>query len=123
VPLAVKLAGGAGGTVQQYNQASPRVGDPTFAAYYNALNALTYRLVNIEDVVPTIPDAESKTKQGTVYYQHVGWQASFNAQYLSVSKNHNPCCSYSYALYHPENPFNPTPGNCFPAGEASAPPE
>jgi Lipase (class 3) len=123
VPLAAKLAGGSGGKVQHYNQASPRVGDPTFAAYFNAIDAPTFRLVNIEDVVPTLPDPESKTKGTVYYYQHVGSQASFSAQYLSVPNNHNPCCSYSYALYHPEEPFNPTPGNCFPAVEASAPPE
>jgi hypothetical protein len=123
VPLAVRLAGESGGKVQQYNQASPRVGDPTFAAYFNALAAPTYRLVNIEDVVPTVPDPESKTILGMAYYQHVGLQASFNAQYLSVPNNHNPCCSYSYALYNPEEPFNPAPGDCFSAVEALAPPE
>jgi hypothetical protein len=123
VPLAVSLARRYGAKVQQYNQASPRVGDPKFAAHFNALEAPTYRLVNIEDVVPTVPDPESKTILGTADYQHVGSQASFSAQYLSIPNNHNPCCSYSYALYNPEEPFNPTPGNCFSASEVLAPPE
>jgi hypothetical protein len=34
----------------------------------------------------------------------------------SVPKNHDPCCSYSYALYNPEGPFNPIPDDCFPPG-------
>jgi hypothetical protein len=116
VPLAVRIAGGLGGKVQHYNQASPRVGDPAFAAFFNSLDAPTYRLVNIEDVVPTLPDPESKTEGTVYYYQHVGSQASFSAQYLSVPKNHDPCCSYSYALYNPEGPFNPIPDDCFPPG-------
>jgi hypothetical protein len=116
VPLAVRLAGGVEGKVQHYNQASPRVGDPSFAAFFNSLDAPTYRLVNIEDVVPTLPGPESKTEGKVYYYQHVGSQASFSAQYLSVPKNHDPCCSYSYALYNPEAPFNPIPGDCFPSG-------
>jgi hypothetical protein len=116
VPLAVRLASGRGSKVEQYNQASPRVGDPNFAAFFNSLNASTYRLVNIEDVVPTLPGPESKTEGTVYYYQHVGSQASFSAQYLSVPKNHDPCCSYSYALYNPEAPFNPIPADCFPSG-------
>jgi hypothetical protein len=116
VPLAVRLAGGRGGKVEHYNQASPRVGDPNFAAFFNSLGAPSYRLVNIEDVVPTLPGPESKTEGKVYYYQHVGSQASFSAQYLSVPKNHDPCCSYSYALYNPEAPFNPIPGDCFPPG-------
>lgn len=114
VPLAVRIAGGLSGKLQHYNQASPRVGDPNFAAFFNSLGVPTYRLVNIEDVVPTLPDPESKVGETVYYYQHVGSQASFSAQYLSVPKNHDPCCSYSYALYHRDAPFNPAPGNCFP---------
>jgi hypothetical protein len=116
VPLAVRIAGGLGGQVHHYNQASPRVGDPNFAAFFNSLDAPTYRLVNIEDVVPTLPGPESKIGETVYYYQHVGSQASFSAQYLSVPKNHDPCCSYSYALYNPEGPFNPKPDDCFPPG-------
>ena len=116
VPLAVRDAGGRGLKVEHYNQASPRVGDPQFAAFFHSLDAPTYRLVNIEDVVPTLPGPESKVEGTVYYYQHVGSQASFSAQYLSVPKNHDPCCSYSYALYNPEAPFNPIPGACFPPG-------
>ena len=116
VPLAVRVAGAHGSKVHHYNQASPRVGDPNFAAFFHSLDAPTYRLVNIEDVVPTLPDPESKVEGKVYHYQHVGSQASFSAQYLSVPKNHDPCCSYSYALYNPEAPFNPIPGACFPSG-------
>ena len=41
-----------------YTFASPRVGDPTFAAHFTDLEC--FRIANSEDIVPTVPPASSK---------------------------------------------------------------
>ncbi len=102
VPLAVSL----GVSVQQYNQASPRVGNRSFASYYGDLSVATYRLVNTADVVPKLPPFP---------YVPVGTEASFTASYGTEADNHDPCCCYSYAIFNPENPYNPNIGACLSA--------
>lgn len=118
--LAVPEAVSLGFNVKNYNTASPRVGLDSFKSYYDSLKVdnenvagclKTIRIVNEIDVVPTLP---SKA-QG---YEHVGIAATFTANYpnpdkeVSESNNHNPCCSYGYAIYHPDEPLNPAFGLC-----------
>ncbi len=94
----------------QINLASPRTGDPTFAANYNAMaanqawkNAVTYRVVNTSDVVPEVPPAEL----ADTVYQHVGIPVCFTAQYGSLLANHSCEKTYLYALEHPAAPIDP----------------
>lgn len=105
VPVAVSL--GLSGA--QYNQASPRVGNPAFADYVGGLSIPTFRLVNIYDDVPKMPGS---TKNAP--YQAVGQQASFGADYLTEREKHEHCCSYSYALFNGQSPFNPDMDACKP---------
>lgn len=101
--------------VRHYNSASPRVGNASFAAYYESLkdnspgNLIeTYRLVNTVDEVPDFP-------KESLGYVHVGTQVSFTAEYsidLDDQKRHNPCCSYAYAIYNPANPCNQDYDSC-----------
>lgn len=98
--LATPLAVSLNFKVQNYNQASPRVGDSQFAKYYSELaNTVTYRLVNTADAVPNQPPQ-------ALGYKHVGTAVEFTADYGNKHDNHNPCCSYSYAIFNTANPFN-----------------
>ena len=104
VPLAC-AAGIRNANIWQYNQASPKVGDANFKAYYDALGVqTTYRLVNTYDKVPNLPDKPA--------YVHVGVAASYAAEYATEEECHNPCCSYSYALFNPSAPYNPEIDTC-----------
>jgi len=97
VPLARSL-NISSANVLQYNQASPKVGDSNFAVYYKSLNVPTFRLVNLDDKVPKLPPLP---------YVHVGIEACYGAAYPTEAECHNPCSSYSYALYNPSAPYNP----------------
>lgn len=90
-----------------YNFASPRVGELVFANAMNnevtkKLTALLFRIVNTEDVVPTLPPAVS-----TNVYEHVGTPVSFSAQYSTVDGNHSMENCYTYAINHPQAPQGP----------------
>ena len=63
------------------------------------------RLVNTADGVPDTPN--SVAPKPNKVYEHVGRQIDFTADYSDGGKNHNPCCTYSYALHNPSNPVNP----------------
>jgi len=39
-------------------------------------------------------------------YEAVGVEALFGADYANEWERHNPCCSYSYALFNPDTPYN-----------------
>ena len=118
-------------TVKTYVSASPQVGDEDFATWYNTLadvdsNMLhknTNRLVNTADGVPDTPN--SVAPAGNKVYKHVGKQINFTADYGSGQKNHNPCCTYSYALHNPTDVVNPDVNCNFPVDQnlrdASAP--
>jgi triacylglycerol lipase len=57
-----------------YTLASPRTGDPTFANSFDAkLQAVSYRIANVWDIVPTLPPDFFVTFDplGGWYYQHV----------------------------------------------------
>jgi hypothetical protein len=112
--LAVPEAVAHGLAVHHYNSASPMVGPESFRAYYRSLTTSspgyvkeTFRLVNTADTVPTFPSTLKSPA-----YVHVGIEVPFNADYGDEQSIHNPCCSYAYAVYHPEQPCNPTFDNC-----------
>jgi hypothetical protein len=110
--FSVPIACSIGFSGLHYNQGCPRVGDPTFVSYINSLAIPTFRLVNIEDIVPTVPPPEAPVQGATLIYQHAGTPVSFSAQYGSVPANHDPCCSYGYAIFNSESPMNPDPSSC-----------
>ncbi|WP_263143943.1 lipase family protein [Pseudomonas sp. RIT-PI-AD] len=87
--------------LEQYNFASPRLGDPAFAAFYNALRIPTYRLVNDSDEVPQTPPAARRGR----YFQHVGWPVTFSASYPGEALAHSLADCYLYALEHPDAPM------------------
>ncbi|WP_433177457.1 lipase family protein [Actinoallomurus sp. CA-150999] len=99
VPLAC-AAGIPSANILHYNQASPQVGNSNFQAYYNGLGVKTFRLVNTYDAVAA--------------YVAVGVEAPFGAGYPTEKERHNPCCSYSYALFNPDAPYNPDIDKCMP---------
>jgi len=119
--LAVPDAVANGLQVRHYNSASPKVGHLSFKLYYDSLKVRlenpydpgwieTFRLVNNADTVPKFPES--------LAFVDVGTQVSFDADYGSERKTHDPCCSYAYALYNPDQPFNPEYDMC--AAETSS---
>ncbi|EGC37629.1 hypothetical protein DICPUDRAFT_149721 [Dictyostelium purpureum] len=54
-----------------YNYGSPRVGDVTFASYFNKVQPNTYRVVNQKDIVPHV------APQGLLNYHHVPTEVYF----------------------------------------------
>ncbi|GLZ86858.1 hypothetical protein Pres01_29090 [Metapseudomonas resinovorans] len=87
--------------LQHYNFASPRVVDPTFAAYYNGLNIPTYRVVNDSDLVPEVPPGVTDTW----VYQHLGQAVTFTASYSSFAGDHSMADCYLYAIDNPNAPM------------------
>jgi hypothetical protein len=83
--------------ILHYNQASPKVGNASFQTYYESLGVQTVRLVNTYDLVPKAPPGP---------YVAVGVEAAFGAAYPGILECHDPCCSYSYALFNPSAPYN-----------------
>lgn len=84
--------------------ASPRVGTAFFKNWFDdlrdnshrMLNDRFWRLTNTADGVPNLPGAP---------YTEVGNAVTFTAE---NGEEHNPCCTYSYAINHPiltNNPF------------------
>ncbi len=104
--LAVPLAVSDNVAALHYNSASPKVGLQSFRDYYENLKVETFRLVNTADTVPNLPRKSSGD------YLPVGNQVSFNADYGAEKKTHNPCCSYSYAIYNPKAPCNQNFDTC-----------
>jgi hypothetical protein len=102
VPLAC-AAGIPSTKILHYNQASPKVGNSNFQAYYDDLSVQTFRLVNTYDEVPKLPPGA---------YVPVGVEAPFGADYPTEAERHNPCCSYSYALFNPDAPYNQAIATC-----------
>jgi hypothetical protein len=99
--------------VEGYVSASPTVGNQVYADYFNALrdkdgNTLGnnfYRLTNKNDLIPTLPGP-------LLGFIAVAQEVLFDTLYTNsegkkdISKNHSICCCYSYALRHPQNPYN-----------------
>ena len=113
-------------TVKTYVSASPQVGNSDFKTWYhsltdvdgNLLHENTVRLVNTADGVPDTPN--SVAPKPNKVYEHVGRQIDFTADYSDGGKNHNPCCTYSYALHNPSNPLNPDLACDFPQNQVDA---
>lgn len=113
-------------TVKTYVSASPQVGNSDFKTWYhsltdvdgNLLHQNTVRLVNTADGVPDTPN--SVAPKPNKVYEHVGRQIDFTADYSDGGKNHNPCCTYSYALHNPSNPLNPDLACDFPQDQVDA---
>lgn len=78
-------------TVQMYNYAGPRVGDPAFVDAYNFWVPQSYRVVNLADMIPMLPP--SQIFQWT--YGDVGEEWSFLNQSGNIAGNH--------ALIGPDN--------------------
>lgn len=70
--------------IQVYTYAAPKVGDPTFARFYNRLVPRTYRIVNQADLFTTVPPEFFDRKT----YSHVGQEWSYLSQLGSVIANH-----------------------------------
>jgi triacylglycerol lipase len=72
---ALELAQGTSLQPALYSFAGPRVGDPTFATAYDAQIATSWRVVNTNDLVPTLPPAVAvQFENGTeklFFYEHV----------------------------------------------------
>ncbi|TCO40758.1 lipase family protein [Dokdonella fugitiva] len=98
----------AGRSYVHYNFASPRVGDPGFAAGTNwGIAVPTFRIVNTEDIVPDVPPP----LLGSTVYQHVGTPVDFTAEYLTTDGNHSMADCYWYAINHVGQPQGPVSGS------------
>jgi len=86
-----------------YNFAGPRVGDLAFAAKFNQQVGVSWRVVNTEDIVTTVPlatpDLFSSESPHTPFgmmlmlakklnYEHVGTPVSFTTHNGSIAGNH-----------------------------------
>ncbi|WP_044872432.1 lipase family protein [Pseudomonas sp. LFM046] len=87
--------------LQHYTFASPRLGDPAFAAHYNGLGIPTYRVVNDSDLVPDVPPGVMDKRT----YQHLGVAITFTASYSSPVADHSLADCYLYALNNPNAPM------------------
>ena len=78
-----------------YNFASPRVGDINFCKLIKSNNIPIYRLVNEEDVIPTLPPSivpNLKDFSKPYFYTHCGVQISFSDNRFSYVNNHVLSC-------------------------------
>lgn len=67
-----------------YTYASPRVGNPAFAAFYEKLVPNSYRIINLTDTVVMVPPSEVRNQE----YRHVGQPWSFVFYTGDVAPNH-----------------------------------
>lgn len=70
--------------IRVYTYASPRVGDPTFAQFYQGILPNTFRVVNLADTVPISPPSSFRGDT----FVHAGQEWSFLAQLGSINDNH-----------------------------------
>lgn len=97
--------------VANYNTASPLTGDQAFATFTEGLSGLsTFRLVNLDDIVPRLPPEE-------LGFVHVGPAAQFSESHGStelerIADNHSGCCTYAYAIMNPAAYINPDFDSC-----------
>jgi hypothetical protein len=114
-------------SIQLYTFASPRVGDETFASYFDTDAIQSFRIINSEDLIQAVPlptteivDEEtfrgmSNTKkarflafktflnavtsgQAEKHYQHIGIPVTFTKQTGKIAGNHNLTNTYREAL-------------------------
>ncbi len=92
--------GGRDGKIQMYNFAGPRVGNPTFVDAYNYFVPVSYRVVNLADLVPIVPPASIFGYK----YQHIGTSEqewSYLYQTEDIGGNHSIQGNYIPALQKP----------------------
>lgn len=86
-------------TLRTYTYGSPRVADPVFAAHYNRTIKKSFRIENIHDIIPTLPDRlypPPFTKKG-LKYQHVKMKVPLSFQLNSLPvRNHEIVCYFKY---------------------------
>ncbi|MER3433777.1 MAG: lipase [Leptolyngbya sp. ERB_1_1] len=56
-----------------YSYAAPRVGDQSFAQFFSTISPNSYRIINLTDIVPTVPPANIRGQQ----YSHTGQEWVF----------------------------------------------
>jgi predicted lipase len=67
-----------------YTYAGPRLGNPAFAEAFSRLLPNSYRIVNLADLVPSLPP----TKTGDVVYVHFGEPWGFTMASGDIGPNH-----------------------------------
>jgi triacylglycerol lipase len=88
--------------IYTYIFASPRVGNVEFSIDYNTKVPNTYRVVNISDIIPTLPPAVSPNFENPIkpyIYKHVGTIPNikyFDNNWMSILDNH---MIYNYRNY------------------------
>ncbi|GED59066.1 lipase family protein [Brevibacillus formosus] len=82
-----------------YTYGSPRVGDPVFASRFNETVKNSIRIVNVHDIIPTLPSKVYPppfTKKG-LYYQHVDRKYLLDFQLNSLAvRNHEIVCYFKF---------------------------
>ena len=82
--------------VAMYSFASPRVGDSSFSKNFSGEIFETFRIVNTEDIVPTLPTPVL----GGLNYTHVGDAICFTGNTGSIVGNHSMSGVYSDMFAH-----------------------
>ncbi|MDT9717390.1 lipase family protein [Paenibacillus sp. ClWae2A] len=110
-----------------YTYGSPRVADPEFASSFNQTVKNSFRIVNVHDIIPTLPAKTYPpplTKNG-LFYRHVNTKVSLSFQLNSLPvRNHEIVCyfkflsrqnpGYTEALCTDNPGFCPDTGLCVP---------
>jgi triacylglycerol lipase len=82
-----------------YTYGSPRAGDPGFASYFNRTIKNSFRIVNIHDIIPTLPARVYPppiTKNG-LFYRHVNMKVPISFQLNSLPvRNHEIDCYFKF---------------------------
>ena len=115
LPVALKCVPSvAPGNVFCYLTGSPMPGNQDFANYIQGLGVNFFRTVNLNDPVPNTPPAEhcSRAMSPSAHKRRSTPQTT---EVRRDRNNHDPCCSYGYALFHPGNTANPHPVRQLPA--------
>ncbi len=80
-----------------YTYGSPRTGDPEFVSRFDQTIENSIRIVNVHDVIPTIPARKYEppfTKEG-IYYQHVRRMYPVSFQLDSIARAHYISCYFN----------------------------
>jgi Predicted lipase len=80
-----------------YTYGSARTGDPAFAARFDQIVTNSFRIVNVHDIIPTLPARAYPppfTNDG-LYYKHVKKKIPLSFQFNSVAvRNHEIVCYF-----------------------------
>ncbi|URT69064.1 lipase family protein [Cytobacillus firmus] len=88
-----------------YTYGSPRTGDPLFASFFSQTVQNSIRIVNIHDIIPTLPARVYPppfTKDG-LYYRHVNrkYPVSFQLNSLPVRNHEIVCYFHNLSMQNP----------------------